>query len=44
MYMCCTFKFDASPKEPFVSQHYHVLLVCLAAMVIKVNTTNIQYF
>ena len=38
------FRFDASPKRLFVSCHYHVLFSCLAPMVFKVNTANIQYF
>ena len=32
---------DASPKKLYVSCHYHVLFVCLAVVVLKVNTTNI---
>ena len=42
--ICCFFRFDASPKKLLVSCHYHVLFVCLAPMVFKVNTANIQYF
>ena len=44
IYICCFFRFDASPKKFFVSCYYHVLFVCLAPMVFKVNTANIQYF
>ena len=42
--ICCSFRFDASPKKLLVSCHYHVLFACLAPMVFKVNTANIQYF
>ena len=42
--ICCFFRFDASPKKLFVSCYYHVLFVCLAPMVFKVNIANIQYF
>ena len=42
--ICSSFRFDASPKKLLVSCHYHVLFVCLAPMVFKVNTANIQYF
>ena len=38
------FRFDTSPKELFVSYHYHILFACLTAMVFKVNSANIQYF
>ena len=31
------FRFDASTKKLFLSGHYHVLFVCLVAMVFKVN-------
>ena len=44
LYICYFFRFDASPKELFVSCHYYVLFVCLAPVVFKVNTANIQYF
>ena len=44
VYICCFFRFGASPKKLFVSFHYHVLFVCLDPMVFKVNTANIQYF
>ena len=44
IYICCFFRFDVSPKALFVSCNYHVLFVCLAPMVFKVNTANIQYF
>ena len=43
-YICYIFRFDAKPKKLFVSCHYHVLFVCLAPVVFKVNTANIQYF
>ena len=33
-----------SPNKLFVSCHYHILFVCPAPMVFKVNTANIQYF
>ena len=44
------FRFDASHKKLFVSCHYHILFVCQAVMVFKVNTAyfwvlrNIPYF
>ena len=38
------FRFGASPKKLFVSCYYHILFTYLAAIVFKVNTTNIQYF
>ena len=38
------FRFDTSPKELFVSYHYHILFACLTAMVFKVNSANVQYF
>ena len=44
LYICCFFRFDASPKKLFVSCIYHILFVCLALMVFKVNTENTQYF
>ena len=44
LYICCFFRFDASPKKLFVSCIYHILFVCLAPMVSEVNTENIQYF
>ena len=44
IYICYFFRFDASPKKLFVSCHYYVLFVCLAPVVFKVNTANIQYF
>ena len=38
------FLFDASTKKLFVSFHYHILFLCLAALVVQVNTANnIQY-
>ena len=37
------FRFDAYPKSLFVSCHY-ILFVCVVAIVLKVNTANIQYF
>ena len=43
VYTCCFFRFDASLKKLFVSCNYHVLFACLAPMVFKVNTANIQY-
>ena len=42
--ICCSFRFDASPKKLLVSCHYLVLFVCLTPMVFKVNTAIIQYF
>ena len=44
IYICCFFRFDASPKKLSVSCHYHVLFVYLAPIVFKLNTTDIQYF
>ena len=44
LYICCFFRFDASPKKLFVTCMYHILFVCLAPMVSEVNTENIQYF
>ena len=44
VYICCFFRFGASPKKLFVSFCYHVLFACLDPMVFKVNTANIQYF
>ena len=39
----CFFLFDASAKKLFVS-YYHVLLFCLAAVIVQINTeNNIQY-
>ena len=38
------FRFDVSPNNLFVSCHYQVLLVCLAVILFKINTSNIQYF
>ena len=43
-YICCFFRFDAGPKKLFVSFNYHVLFVCLAPVVFKVNNADIQYF
>ena len=42
VYICCCFRFDASPKKLFVSSNYHVLFVCQTPMVCKVNNKNIQ--
>ena len=46
--LCCMymllFRFDASPKKLFVSCHYDVPFVCLVAMILMLNTANIQYF
>ena len=44
IYICYFFRFEASRKKLFVNCHYHVLFVCLAPVVFKVNTANIQYF
>ena len=44
IYICCFFRFDASPKKLFVNRNYHVLFVFLASMVFKINTAKIQYF
>ena len=42
IYICCFFRFDASPpKKLFVNCYYHVLFICLAPTVFKVNTANI---
>ena len=41
VFIYCLFRIDASPKRLFVSCHYHVLFVCLALKMFKVNTTNI---
>ena len=44
IYICCFFRFDAIPRELFVSFYYFFFFFCLAAMVFQVNTTSIQYF
>ena len=41
MHLFYCFRFDASPKKLFVSCHYYFLFVCLALVVLKVNTANI---
>ena len=43
-YICCFFRFYASSKELFVSFHYHVLFVCLAPIVFKVNKNKNSVF
>ena len=43
VYICCIFRFDASPKKLFVTCNYYVLFLYLAAMVFKVNSLSIQY-
>ena len=42
IYICCFFRFDANPKKFFVSCHYHILFVCLATMLFRVNTTSMS--
>ena len=44
IYICYLLRFDVSPKKLFVNCHYNVLFVCLAPVVLKVNTANIHYF
>ena len=43
VFLYAFFLFDPSTKKLFVS-YYHVLLFCLAAVIVQVNTeNNIQY-